>query len=185
MHSRRWARSAPRSELESLRSCEARERELRLVAGEAALELLAERAAGAEDQGLDGADRDVEDLGDLGVGAAFELAHDERGALVEGEEAEGAADLVGGRDVGVVGRRGARASLVELDLLRSARRVAEALAADVVGDLDQPVVRRVRALAALERAVGVEEGRLGDVLGVGLVVEDGEGVAVDVVDVLR
>jgi hypothetical protein len=43
----------------------------------------------------------------------------------------------------------------------------------------------VRALTALERAVRVEEGRLGDVLRVGLVVQDGEGVAVDGVHVLR
>ena len=90
---------------------------------------------------------------------------------------------VGGRYVGVLGRRGG-VRVVELDLARAARRVAEALAADVVRDLDQPVVRRVRALAALEGAVGVEEGRLGDVFRVGLVVEDGEGVAVDGVDVL-
>ena len=161
---------------------EAREGELGLLAGEPALELLAESAAGAEDQGLDRADGEVEDLGDLGVRAAFELAHDERGALVEREEAERTADLACGGDVCVVGCRGGEA-LVELDLLRAARRVAEALPADVVRDLDQPVVRAMRALAALERAVGVEEGRLGDVLGVGLVVEDRERVAVDGVDV--
>jgi hypothetical protein len=53
-----------------------------------------------------------------------------------------------------------------------------------VRDLDQPVVRGVRAFAALEGSVGAEEGRLGDVLCVGLVVEDGEGVAIDGVDVL-
>src|SRR5206468_6212311 len=70
------------------------------------------------------------------------------------------------------------------DLLRPARRVAEALPADVVGDLDQPVVCALGALAALERAVGAHEGGLGDVLGVGLVVEDGQRVAVDSVHVL-
>ena len=162
---------------------EAGERVFRFVAGESALELLAESSAGAEHQGLDCGDRDVEHVGDLGVRTAFELAHDEGGALVEGEEAQGAADLVRGRDVGVLGCRGC-VRVVELDLAGAARRVAEALSADVVRDLDQPVVRRVRALTALEGAVGVEEGRLGDVLRVGLVVEDGEGVAVDGVDVL-
>ena len=161
---------------------EARERELGLLAGEPAFELLAERAAGAEDKGFDGTDGEVEDLGDLGVRASLELAHDERGALVEGEEAEGPADLTGGRDVVVLGRRGGEA-FVELDLLRAARRVAEALPADVVRDLDQPVVRAIRALAALERAVGAEERRLGDVLRVGLVVQDRERVAVDGMDV--
>src|SRR4029453_1120675 len=83
--------------------------------------------------------------------------------------------------VGVLGRRGGDA-LFELDLLRAAGRVAEALPAGVVCDLDQPVVRAMRALAALERAVGVEERRLGDVLGVALVVEDRERVAVNGVD---
>jgi hypothetical protein len=158
------------------------EGELGFLAREPALELLAESAAGAEDQGLDGADGKVEDLGDLGVGTAFELPHDERGALVEREEAERAADLACRGNVGVVGRGGGDA-LVELDLLRSARRVAEALPARVVRDLDQPVVRAMRALAALERTIGVEERRLGDVLGVGLVVQDCERVAVDRVDV--
>jgi hypothetical protein len=53
-----------------------------------------------------------------------------------------------------------------------------------VRDLDQPVVRGVRAFAAPVGAVGAEEGGLGGVLRVGLVVEDGEGVAVDRVYVL-
>ena len=161
---------------------EERERALGLLAGEPAFELLAERAAGAEEKGFDGTDGEVEDLGDLRIGASLELAHDERGALVEGEEAKGLADLTGGRDVVVVGRRGGEA-FVELDLLRAARRVAEALPADVVRDLDQPVVRAVRSLAALEGAVGAEERRLRDVFGVGLVVQDRERVAVDGMDV--
>ncbi len=54
------------------------ERRLSLAAGEASLQLLAERPAGAEDQGLDRGDRKVEDLADLAVRAALELAHDER-----------------------------------------------------------------------------------------------------------
>jgi hypothetical protein len=161
---------------------EARKGELRLLARESSFELLAKGAASTEDQGLDGADGEVEDFRDLGVRAALELPHYERGALVEREEAERTADLAGRRDVRVLGRRCGEA-LVELHLLRAARRVAEALPADVVGNLDQPVVRAMRALAALERAVGVEEGGLGDVLCVGLVVEDRERVAVDGMDV--
>ena len=105
LHSRRWARRAPRSELGRRCSLQARERELCLLAREAALELLAESPARAEDEGLDGADGDIEDLGDLGVRAALELAHDERGALVEAEEPEGAADLARARHVAVVGGR--------------------------------------------------------------------------------
>ena len=63
---------------------EAGESRPRFVAGEAAFELFAESSPGAEHQGLDCGDRDVEHVGDLGVRAAFELAHDECGALVEG-----------------------------------------------------------------------------------------------------
>ena len=80
---------------------EAGERVFRFVAGESALELLAKSSAGAEHQGLDCGDRDVEYVGGCSaLRTAFELAHDEGGALVEGEEAQGAADLVRGRDVG-------------------------------------------------------------------------------------
>src|SRR5207237_5003660 len=46
--------------------------------------------------------------------------------------------------------------------------------------LNQSLLRPDRLLAAPLRAVGVEEGRLRDVLGVGRVAEDGERVAVDV-----
>jgi hypothetical protein len=162
---------------------EAGQRLFGLAAGEPAFELLAKCAPRAKHEGLDRAHRDVEHLGDLGVRAALELAHDEGCPLVEGEDAEGAAELRGGRNVLVLARRGCE-RVVELDLAWAPRRVAESLATDVVGDLDQPVVRRVRALATLVGAVGVEEGRLGDVLGVGLVVEDGQGVAVDRVDVI-
>ena len=55
-------------------------------------------------------------------------------------------------------------ALVERDLARAALRLAEPLAADVVRDRDQPAVRLLRPRPALERAIGVEERRLGDVL---------------------
>ena len=160
----------------------ARDRELGLDAGERLLELLAEGAAGAEEQRLDRADGGVEDLGDLGVGATLELAHDERGALVEGEVAERAADLLRARALLLGLRLGEL--LVERDLVRAARRLAEALPADVVGDRDQPVPRRLRPLAALVGAVGVHERRLRDVLGVVRAAQHRERVAVDVRDVL-
>jgi len=51
-------------------------------------------------------------------------------------------------------------------------------------DGDQPVLGRARPLALLHRAERVEEGRLRDVLGVGLVAQDDERVAVDVAGVL-
>src|SRR5918911_1724600 len=81
----------------------ARDGELCFATGEPTLELLAERAARSEDQRLDRARRDLEDFGDLRVGAAFELAHHERGPLVEREVAERAADVLRSRRL-VVGR---------------------------------------------------------------------------------
>src|SRR2546421_546163 len=63
------------------------------------------------------------------------------------------------------------------------RSVRRARAADVVGDRDQPVLRRPRLLSGPDRPVGVEERRLRDVLRVGRVAEDGEDVLVDVANV--
>ena len=152
------------------------------MAGDPFLELLAQGAARAEDQGLDRAHGDVEDLGDLVVAAALELAHHERGALVEGEVAERSADVLGGERVFL--DDGLGELVLEDDLARAPLRLAEALAADVVRDRDQPVLRGARAFALLHRAVRVEEGRLRDVLGVGLVAQHDERVAVDVSRVL-
>ena len=159
------------------------ERGLRLAAGQASLELLAQRTACAEDQGLDRGDRKVEDLADLAVRAALELAHDERGALVEAEVAERLTDLVGCRDGLVDGR--CRGALVPDDLLGPPRQHAEPLPALVVRDLEQPVARKLGPVAALEGPEGVEERRLRDVLRVGRVPQHGEDVAVDVVHVAR
>jgi hypothetical protein len=53
-----------------------------------------------------------------------------------------------------------------------------------VRDLDQPVVGLLGAFAPLERAVGVQERLLGDVLGVRGVAQNREGVLVDLGDVL-
>ncbi len=70
--------------------------------------------------------------------------------------------------------------VLERHLARAVAGLAPAHPTDVVGDRDQPVVRPVRAVAALERSIGVEERRLGDVLGVGRVREQGQRVLVDV-----
>ena len=72
---------------------------------------------------------------------------------------------------------------VERDLARAPGGGAEALAADVVGDRDQPVPGLLRPCARLVRAIGVEECRLDDVLGVRVVREHGERIAIDVLDV--
>src|SRR4051812_50028289 len=52
-----------------------------------------------------------------------------------------------------------------------------------MGDLDQPVLRLLDLLPALERPIGVHEGRLRDVLGVGRIPQQCERVVVDVLDV--
>ncbi len=160
----------------------ARDRELGLLARDRLLELLAQGAARAEEERLHRADADFEDLRDLLVAAALELAHDDRGTLVEGEVAERPPDVLGRQRVLVDDALGEL--LLEADLGRAPLRLAEALAADVVRDRDQPVLGLLRALAALEGAIGVEERRLGDVLGVRLVPEHDEGVAVHVARVL-
>src|SRR3954467_8037963 len=72
-----------------------REEELGLGAGEAPFELLAQRAARAEEDRLDGSDARSHDLRDLGIAPALELAHHERGALVERELSERALDVLG------------------------------------------------------------------------------------------
>lgn len=171
-----------RTELRALRPRERavellRDDELGLCARQRALELLAERASGAEEERLDGGRRHAEHLGDLGVRTAFDLAQDDGGALVEREMPERAADVLC-RGTVVVDDRVCDV-VVELDLLRSPRLGAEALQADVVRDLDEPVERRARFLAALERAERVEERRLHDILRVRAVAEHPVGVAVD------
>src|SRR5581483_11016189 len=99
-----------------------RDRSLRLGAAERPLELLAERAAGPEDQRLDRRLGEAEQLGDLPVGTALQLG-------------QRAPDLARAEPVVSV----VRAEIVsEGDLARSPGRVAEALAAHVVGDRDQP-----------------------------------------------
>src|SRR5690349_22158476 len=133
-----------------------RDREHRLATRQRALQLLPQRAARAKDQRLDGARRQVEDLGDLGVRTALELAHDQRSSLVEAEMAERAADVFAARHVVVDERVGD--VVVERDLRRTARRLAETLPADVVRDRDQPVLRLLRPAALLdEGAVGVQK----------------------------
>ena len=124
------------------------------------LELLAERAARAEEQRLDsGAERGLEDLEPISAyGAAFELAHDERGALVEAELEPSALRISSalGTSSSSAGARVAVVLTLQRDLLRAgAADVAEALPADVVGDLDQPVVRALAGRSPrAERAVG-------------------------------
>jgi hypothetical protein len=156
-----------------------REGKLGVGAREGALELFTERTPGAEDERLHRAHRDAEHLGDLGVRAALDLAQDDGGALVEREVAERAPDVLRPRPVVLVDEPVGDV-VVELHLLRPPRVGAEALQADVVRDRDEPVERRARVLAPFDRAEGVHERRLGDVLGVRPVAEHSVRVPVDV-----
>src|SRR5207247_5822431 len=94
-----------------------RDGELRLVTGQRALELLAQRPSRPEEERLDRARRDAEDLGDVGIRATLELAHDESGALVERKLAEGVADVL--RVRGLVVDDPVGYVLVERDLARA------------------------------------------------------------------
>ena len=58
------------------------DRERRLLTRELLVELLAQRAPGPEEQSLERRDADAEHLGDLGVRATLELAHDHRSTLI-------------------------------------------------------------------------------------------------------
>ncbi len=137
-----------------------------------------EPAPRAEEQRLDRANRHAEHFGDLLVAPTFKLAHDDRRTLVERKLGER------GQHLGEVGallvERDRLGRVLEGDLLGPRAGLAPAHATDVVRDRDQPVVRLLRALAALERPIGVEERRLRDVLGVGRVGEHRERVLVDV-----
>ena len=142
-----------RAELAPLRSWQptvqlARDRKFRFAACQRPFELLAQGAARTKDERLDGARRDVQDLGDLGVRASLELAHDERGALVEPEVAQCAADVLAGGQIVVDDR--VRDVVLERDLRRSTGRLPEALPADVVRNRDQPVLRLLRTIPLLD-----------------------------------
>src|SRR4029077_7702109 len=125
-----------------------RDRELRFAAGDRSFELLAQRTACTEDEGLDCARRDLEDLGDLGVRAPLELAHHEGRTLVESEMTERAPDVVARRSGVVADRVGD--VVLEGHLGRTPGGLAEPLPANVVGDGDQPVLGLLRPAPLLD-----------------------------------
>ena len=128
-----------------------RDGELGLGARELLLELLGERAARAEEQGLERACRDAEDLRDLGVRTALELAQDDRLALLGRDLRERGEELADARAVLV--RLAAGDPVVELDRSRPRLLLPEALLDRVARDREQPV-RRLSRANALARASG-------------------------------
>ena len=127
------------------------------------LELLGERAAGTEDQRLDGRERQPELERDLRVGAPLDLAEKDRLPLRVGEAQERCMDVLRRRALVVVQRE--QELRVELDLLRSLGAKLGAAADDVAGDGEEPRSRLLRRVAASHGSKGVQKGGLRDVLG--------------------
>ena len=175
LQARVWARSRRRCASLSV-SCSIRR--AGGVAAEHVFELLAHSPPGAEEQRLDRRLADRERGRDLGVGAAFELAQDERLALLRRQLGERGAERLGATALRLLDRH-----LLELDLDRPPRTRREGAAALVVGDLDQPVARLLHLLAAGEGTEGPDEGRLDDVLGVRAGAQDQQDVPQNLVRV--
>ena len=121
--------------------------------------------------------RRADDLRDLGIRASFELAQNDGLALLRGNLRERGEELADGRSIVV--RLVSGDGIVELHLTGSGLLLPEALLDRVARDREEPVRGLARTDALLERAIGVEEGRLCDVFRVGVVAEHRVGVAVD------
>ena len=113
------------------------------------------------------------------MGEAAELAEQERLALALGERREGFPDLVGRDGHGVPSRMRLQQGLFTWTAVRR----AEAAAANVLRDCVQPGARQVGLVSAEDGAVGVEEGRLRDVLGLVVVAEFAQRNTVDLLSV--
>src|SRR5580765_7965905 len=127
--------------------------------------------------------RDPDRVGDLGVRATFELAHDEGGALVERQSSERVQDALYVRPI-FFRHCNQLDVLLERNLLNPTARPRIARACNVVRDLDQPVLRLLHLDALAVCAVRIQERRLRDVLSVGRIAQKRERVVIDVLDVL-
>ncbi len=148
------------------------------LAAENVVELLPDRPPRAEDERLDCRLADRERGCDLGVGAALELAQDERFALAGRKLGQSGAERLGPTTLGRLDRH-----LIELDLDRAALPCGQHPPALVVGDLDQPVARLLHLLAAGEGTEGPDVGRLDDVLGIRAGAQDHQDVPQDLIRV--
>ena len=136
--------------------------------GVAGLVGLGEPHTRTHEKRLDGGDRDPEGPGDVGVGHAGELAHEQRGALLVGQ-----ALYVGDQplervallqpDDGILARVGDRRGD---DLGRDRLRAAQLVDAAVVGDPVQPGAERQLAIARAQTRVRADEDLLDGILGV-------------------
>src|SRR5262249_48259710 len=83
----------------------ARDRQLCLGARQLVRELVGERASSAKEECLEGAGGDTENVCDLLVGASFELAEDDRLALLRGNLRERSQELADRRSLAFVAAR--------------------------------------------------------------------------------
>ena len=121
----------------------------------------------AHEQRLDGGHRDVERVGEVGVGHAVDLAHEQRRALLLGQAADvgdqAAQVLAPLRVLERVVQRGAR----HLEDVRGGRhRAAQVVDAAVVGDAVEPRAHVDGALVGAQGAERADEDVLQHVLGV-------------------
>ena len=139
---------------------------LRLLDRVRLLEPCGERAAGAEDQRLDGRLGDLELLGDLAIGEPLPLAQQDRAALLLGHRRE---RILDSDQLVVLPARAGNDLLDDLEVARAldpaaTPRRAAAREADVLGDLEQPGRLGLGHDAASERAERVHVRRLDRVL---------------------
>jgi hypothetical protein len=127
------------------------------------LKLLLERAPRPEEERFDGGHRERELVRDLGVRQPLDLAQEDRLALGVGQAAERVPDIRRRRPLRVVQRE--EQVGVELDLLRTLGAKPRAAANDVAGDGQEPGLGLLRAVTSAHGPEGVQERRLGDVLG--------------------
>ena len=160
-----------------------RERELRALTRDEVLDLLGERPARAEKQGLESAEVVSPSSSAISAYDRPSSSRMTRASRCARRDPLERADELVELDVLLAGPV-VRHVVDELDHRRAIGRLAPALPDEVVRDREQPVGRLAWRLAALERSQRVHEGRLRDVLGVRVVAQDGVRVAVDVSDVL-
>ena len=159
-----------------------REGQLRVLTRDDVLELVRERSARAEQQRLERGRREPHDRRDLAVRAPLELAHHDRLALRLRDALERAYELLELECLLVVLR--VCDIRLQLDERGAGGRLAPPLPDEVVSDHREPARRFLGDLASLECPEGVDERRLRDVLGVGVIAQDRVRVAVHVADVL-
>ena len=154
-----------------------RDRDLRVGARELVLELLRERAARPEEERLERRGRDAENVGDLGIRAALELPENDRLTLLGRDLRERGEQLADAGAILVDVRP--RDALVELDGARPRLLLSKALLDRVARDGQEPVGRLAGVDPLLERAIRIEERRLRDVFGVGVVADHCVRVPID------